>query len=287
MTRAWTPGLLSIVIPTWNNWSLLQLCLEGIKRHTTCPHQVVLHVNEGVDGTLEWVRSQGIAHTWSEQNVGICHAMNRAVALSSGEYILYLNDDMFCCPGWDQALMKRISLLGTSAFMLSGTMIEPRASGNPCVVVKNFGSDPENFQMQRLIEETAQLYRPDWYGATWPPTCVHREWWDRVGGYSEEFSPGMSSDNDFSMKMWQAGCRIFQGVGDSLVYHFMSRSTGKVIKNDGRKQFLKKWGITQSSFDRHYLRRGLPLERFQLPEPEHSLHWYWDLFRGNLKKRIT
>lgn len=279
--------MLSIIIPTWNNLTLLQLCLEGISRHTTWPHQVVLHVNDGSDGTLEWVRSQGIPHTWSIQNVGICHAVNRAAALSTGEYVIYLNDDMFCCPGWDQALMARVMLLGTKAFMLSGTMIEPRDSKNPCVVVRNFGSDPKSFEMERLLAEYSQLYRPDWYGSTWPPTCVHREWWNRVGGYSEEFSPGMSSDNDFSMKMWQAGCRIFQGVGNALVYHFMSRSTGKVVKNDGRNQFLQKWGMTQSTFDRHYLRRGLPVQRISLPEPEHSLLWFFDRCRSAIKKRIT
>ena len=82
--------------------------------------------------------------------------------------------------------------------------------------------------------------------------------WQEVGGYSTEFSPGMSSDNDFSMKLYHAGCRIFLGVGDSLVYHFACVSTGRIRKNDGRKQFLRKWTLTQRDFDRHVLRRGEP-----------------------------
>ena len=85
---------------------------------------------------------------------------------------------------------------------------------------------------------------------------MHRDWWFKVGGYSSELSPGMSSDNDFSMKLWHAGCRIFLGVGDSLVYHFQSKTTGKIVKNNGGRQFLNKWGMTQSTFDRYYLRRG-------------------------------
>ena len=55
----------------------------------------------------------------------------------------------------------------------------------------------------------------------------------------------MSSDNDFSMKLWHAGCCVFLGVGDSLVYHFQCKSTGKVKKNDGGRQFLNKWGMRQ------------------------------------------
>jgi hypothetical protein len=62
-----------------------------------------------------------------------------------------------------------------------------------------------------------------------------------VGGYSEEFSPGIYSNPDFSMEMWQACVRVFKGVGKSRVYCFISKSTGKVIKNDEKKQFIGKW----------------------------------------------
>jgi hypothetical protein len=97
----------------------------------------------------------------------------------------------------------------------------------------------------------------------------------------------MSSDNDFSMKLWHVGCRTFIGVGDSLVYHFQCKSTGKVVKNDGRSQFLHKWGITQSTFDRFYLRRGQlatqPTE--QLAEPQPSGDFAWALRKARLRLR--
>ena len=82
------------------------------------------------------------------------------------------------------------------------------------------------------IQSYQTLVMNDWYGASWPPNVVSKKYWDLVGGYSEEFSPGMYSDPDFSMKMWNAGVRVFKGVGKSRVYHFMSKSTGKVVKND-------------------------------------------------------
>ena len=278
--------MFSVVIPTWNNLALLQLCLRSLERFTTLPFEVVLHVNDGSDGTLEWVRAQGIRHTHSVENIGICHALNQAVPLSTFPYVVYFNDDMVCCPGWDTALKAHIDALGTDAFMLSGTMIEPRASGNPCVIVRDYGDGPETFREQALLEELPRLRKVDWYGATWPPTVIHRDWWNKVGGYSIEFSPGMSSDNDFSMKMWTAGCRIFLGVGNSLVYHFMSRSTGKVVRNDGRRQFLEKWGMTQSTFDRHYLRRGKTVTSVVLPEPEKTLGYAWDHLRSAIKRRL-
>jgi hypothetical protein len=85
---------------------------------------------------------------------------------------------------------------------------------------------------------------------------VHIDTWDLVGGYSVEFSPGMYSDPDFSMKLWLAGIRYFKGLAASRAYHFGSVSTKKVKKNKGYYQFIAKWGMTSSSFTRYYLRRG-------------------------------
>ncbi|HEY4697752.1 MAG: glycosyl transferase [Gallionellales bacterium RIFCSPHIGHO2_02_FULL_57_16] len=278
--------MFSVIIPTWNNLALLQLCIRSIRQSSAHAHQIIVHVNDGSDGTLEWVREQGITHTASPQNIGICLAVNEAAMHATQDYILYLNDDMYCCPGWDTALANKLKLLDTDLFMLSGTMIEPRDTGNPCVIVRDYGSDAGNFDEAGLLADLPQHHKADWYGATWPPTLVSKRWWFRVGGYSSEFSPGMSSDNDFSMKLWHAGCRIFLGVGDSLVYHFQCKSTGKVKKNDGGKQFLNKWGIRQSVFDRYYLRRGQPATTLALIEPEDTRELRWQLLRSRLKRAM-
>ena len=279
--------MFSILIPTWNNLALLQWCVKSIRQNSSYDHQIIIHINDGSDGTLEWVCAQGITHTASPQNVGICLAVNEAAMHAKLDYILYLNDDMYCCPGWDTALVNKMKTLDTDLFMLSGTMIEPVQTSNPCVIVKDYGRSPEKFAEQELLTSLPSLHMPDWYGATWPPTLVHAKWWFRVGGYSSEFSPGMSSDNDFSMKLWNAGCRIFLGVGDSLVYHFQAKSTGRIKKNNGGKQFLHKWGIRQSVFDRYYLRRGALAEGAALPEPEDTLAFRWQLLRSSLKRRFS
>ncbi|QGZ54203.1 glycosyltransferase family 2 protein [Paraburkholderia acidiphila] len=270
--------MFSIIIPTWNNLPYLRLVIDSLQRHSTHEHEVIVHVNDGSDGTLDWVRERGIKHTASPANIGICHAVNLAAASATREYIVYMNDDMYCCPGWDEALVRKIGEMPTDLFLLSGTMIEPVDTGNACVVVQNFGRSAEDFRADELAAATPKLVRGDWRGATWPPTLVHRDWWIKLGGYSSELSPGMSSDNDFSMKLWDAGCRVFLGVGDSLVYHFQQKSTGKIVKNDGRRQFLNKWGLTQATFDRYYLRRGEPVNGpLALAEPER---------KGNLKRAL-
>ncbi len=279
--------MFSIIIPTWNNLELLKLCVSSIRKNSTHPHQIIVHVNDGSDGSLAWVKEQEIEHTNSPENIGICLAVNEAAMHASQDYILYLNDDMYCCPGWDQALARKLKDIDTDLFMLSGTMIEPRNTNNPCVIVADYGTDAGSFDEDRLLADLPMHRKTDWYGATWPPTLVSRKWWFRVGGYSSEFSPGMSSDNDFSMKLWHAGCRIFYGVGDSLVYHFQCKSTGKVKKNDGGRQFLQKWGMRQSVFDRYYLRRGRIAEGLRLAEPEETKELRWQMLRSKIKRAFS
>ncbi len=251
--------MFSIIIPTWNNLPFLQLAVATLKRHSAHAHEILIHVNDGGDGTLAWVREQGLKHTISSSNVGICFAVNRIAALATCPYLLYLNDDMAVLPGWDTRLLEVAARLDGQRFMLSSTMIEPGGANNRCTVAADFGPNPAGFRETELIAAMPLLRHPDWLGSTWPPTLLPTWMWHEVGGYSTEFSPGMSSDNDLAMKLWHAGCRTFIGLGDSFVYHFACVSTHRVVKNDGRLQFLHKWGISQGDFDRICLHRGEPV----------------------------
>jgi glycosyltransferase involved in cell wall biosynthesis len=277
--------MFSILIPTWNNLDFLKLCVQAIQKNSAFPHQILIHVNDGSDGTLDWVKQQQLLFTHSPTNIGICTAVNNAAKLASTDYIVFMNDDMYVLPGWDKTIATEISKLDTDCFMLSSTMIEPRDTKNKCVIVADYGTNADNFELQKLEKEYTNLKKEDWSGSTWPPNIVHKKWWDIVGGYSEEFSPGMSSDDDFAMKMWHAGCRVYKGVSASRVYHFISKSTGRVVKNDGRKQFLQKWGIKQSTFHKYYIKRG---EKYNgtLPEPAISPGFLFERLSGAIKKML-
>lgn len=258
----------SIVIPSWNNLSFLQNCIESIRKNSSYPHQIIVHVNQGKDGSYEWVKAQpDIEYTYSPENIGVCYALNAARTLIKTPYLLYLNDDMYLCPGWDKALVEEINEIGHDLFFLSSTVIEPVASSN-AVIEKNYGHDIASFQEEKLLKEFNQWPQPDWSGATWPPNIVAVRLWDYVGGYSVEFSPGMYSDPDFSMKLWNAGVRYFKGVSKSRAYHFGSKSVQRVKKNKGYHQFIYKWGFTSSLLTKHILHRG---EDWQGPLPEFKM----------------
>lgn len=249
----------SVLIPTWNNLEYLKNCVRSIQKNSTLPIQLIIIVNEGSDGTKDWVQSQEyLDYIASPVNLGICYGLNSARSLVKSDYIVYVNDDMYLLPNWDVALYSEIQSVDTKSFMLSSTMIEPVDSGNRCVVVRNFGTDIVQFDEQGLLGTYTGLYTKNWSGSTWPPNLVHVDLWDMVGGLSIEFSPGMYSDPDFSRKLYEAGVRHFKGVGNSLVYHFGSRSVRRIKKNSGRDTFLRKWGISSRTFTGKYLRSGDP-----------------------------
>lgn len=249
----------SILIPTWNNLEFLKCCVESIRTNSQADHEILVYVNEGADGTANWCEENDISFIHSATNVGVCTALNALFEKSTKDIICYVNDDMYLCPNWDKVLIREIETIGHEKFYLSATMIEPEETGNRCVLAPyDFGRRPTGFQKEALLNALPRMEKVDWNGSTWPPNLMHRKMWAAIGGYSEAFSPGLYSDPDVSMKLWQEGVRIFKGLGDSCAYHFMSRSTGRVKMNDGKKTFLKKWGVSSSWFVKNVLKQGEP-----------------------------
>lgn len=247
----------SILIPTWNNLEYLKCCVDSIRKNSRFAHQILVFANEGTDGTTEWLEKEGISFLHHEENVGVCVALNALFAQSDADIICYVNDDMYLCPNWDVPLVEEIEAIGHAKFYLSATMVEPVATGNSCVLAPfAFGNAPSNFDEKGLLLALESVHKPDWNGSTWPPNVMHRSMWEAIGGYGEEYSPGLYSDPDVSMKLWMQGVRIFKGVGASRAYHFMSKSTGRVKMNDGKRTFLKKWGVSSSWFVKQVLKQG-------------------------------
>ena len=76
---------------------------------------------------------------------------------------------------------------------------------------------------------------------TFCTTFINKELWNKVKDFSEEFNPGIASDPDFNMKLWNEGVRIFKGISKFKVYHFGSITTRKkkyLNKNKRRKKYF-------------------------------------------------
>ena len=249
--------MFSIIIPTFNNLDYLKLCIKSIRQNSKYTHQIIPHVNIGEDGTCDFLRNENIDFTFTKYNSGICEGMNTASKKSKFKYILYSHDDFYFCPGWDQVLKNEIDDIGHNNFYFSGIMM------NNGPIQFNAGSDIKNFDENKVLNEYQNYNHFDFQGSTWAPHLLHKNLWERVGGFSEEFFPGTGSDPDLNMKLWNEGVRIFKGVNNCKVYHFGSIVTRKyknhptIVTESGSKGgkiFLLKWGITIKFFKKFYLR---------------------------------
>ena len=273
--------MFSIIIPTFNNLNYLSLCLDSIRKNSKFTHEIILHVNEGNDGTLDFVKSNKIIHTYSADNIGLCSGVNLATKKATTEYILYSHDDMYFCPGWDDILNDEIKNINTTAFYLSGTMIE-KNSGH---IQLDCGDDYFNFDEKKLLENYNKPAFFDHQGTHWAPHLIHRYYWNKIGGLSEEFNPGIGSDPDLNFKLWKNNVRIFKGLEKFRVYHFGSislRKKNNLVRNKGAKSFLRKWGITVDFFKRYYLRTGTKYTG-PLNEPAKNFTYFVDFFISKIK----
>ena len=285
--------MFSIIIPTLNNLPYLKNCIESIKKNSTFNHEIIPHVNIGSDGTKNYLESININYTYTKLNSGICAGMNMAAKKATTEYILYAHDDFYFCPKWDLVLRNELNKVPTNKFYLSGTMV------NNGQIKLNCGNNLETFNETKLLDEIDKANFYDFQGSTWAPHLIHKDMWNKVGGFSEEFFPGTGSDPDLNMKLWKEGVRIFKGINNFKVYHFGSIVTRKyknhpTIKTEsgsrGGKIFLLKWGISIKLFTSFYLlgcktvNNTLICNDYDGPlnNPKKTLLYYLTLFKDKL-----
>tara|TARA_B100000902_G_scaffold97107_2_gene99722 strand:+ start:1022 stop:1906 length:885 start_codon:yes stop_codon:yes gene_type:complete len=283
----------SILIPSFNNLDYLKLCIKSIKKNSKYDHQIIVHINEGKDGSFDYIKNNKIEYTFSKENIGMPKALNLCSKLSKFDYIIISHDDFYYCPGWDIELLKEVEKIGHKNFYISGTMV---GAGQ---IRFDAGQTIDDFNEEKLLKNLKNIETFDFQGTTKCPGLVHKDIWNKAGGWSEEFSPTGGDDTDFAMKLWKLNIRIFKGLGKCLAYHFGSITTRKKDKSlftylgsRGNKIFLKKWGISINFFEKFYLKSGLDNKKKlifrkyegELKDPQKNLFYYIELFKTKLQK---
>ena len=242
----------TILIPTYNNLKYLRLFCESIKINSNFNHQLIFHINDGSDGSYDYINNNKYQFTHSKTNIGLCSSIKEASKLIKNEYVLYAHDDMYFCKNWDKFLIEEVQKQNNNLFYFSGTNISYKDG------ILNFdcGNTPENFDQIKFDNFCEKDNSPDLQGSHWAPHLIHRDLWTKVEGFSIEFDPGDGSDPDLCMKLWNEGVRIFKCISGFKVYHFGSVTTRKrdININNGTKKFLLKFGFNPRFFRKYYLR---------------------------------
>ncbi len=274
---------ISIICPTYNNLEYLKLFIKSIKNNSFYNHELIFHINDGSDGSLQYIKEKQIKFTHSIDNIGLCSSVNNAFKKSTKKYILYAHDDMYFCKGWDKILEDEVKKYKDNLFYLSGTNISYKDG----LIDYDCGTSYKDFNQSKFDLFCDEDKSKDLQGSHWAPHIIHRDIWVKVGGFSEEFNPGDGSDPDLCCKLWFfVNIRIFKCLSKFKVYHFGSVTIrkNKLKKNNGTKSFLLKWGFNPRFFRKYYLRG----DKFQLYEgpltkPNFSFFMVCDLIINKFK----
>lgn len=102
----------SIITVTYNASSVIGVTLESVLSQTYTNYEYILVDGGSTDDTVAVAKSSGIefAHIVSERDNGIYDAMNKGIALATGDYLCFLNaGDAFYAPDTLQTVVNAIA----------------------------------------------------------------------------------------------------------------------------------------------------------------------------------
>lgn len=96
----------SIIIVTFNAGKYLQDCLNSIKKQTYPNLEVVIADGASTDNTTDIIRNNAdtVSKWVSEKDSGIYNAMNKAVTMTTGDWVYFLGADDTLLPAFSDML---------------------------------------------------------------------------------------------------------------------------------------------------------------------------------------
>ncbi|MFN2448639.1 MAG: glycosyltransferase family 2 protein [Candidatus Baltobacteraceae bacterium] len=269
------PGLVSIVMLSWNAPQFTKMALESIREHTHGKYEIVIVDNGSRPETVDWLKTlEGVRILYNDDNRGYAGGNNQAIAAARGEYVVLLNNDVIVTAGWLDRLLHafdRIPGLGVCA---------PRSNkiaGDQVVVDASYA---DLVQMHAYAAERTQRYRDRGYvtdRAIGLCLCIDRRVIEEVGGIDERFGVGNFEDDDFCLRVRAAGYRIFV-CDDVFIHHFGSQTFAAnnvdwtATMRENWPKFARKWALPDRQEGGGYtpaaaIRRGFDRERHYVPLP--------------------
>lgn len=232
----------SIVVLTFNQLDVTQLCLDSLYRHTRNFELIVVD-NASTDGTPEFLRAFAAAHDnvqviLNAQNRGFAGGCNQGIAASRGRDVVLLNNDTVVSEGWLEGLLSVSRLPDVG-------LVGPRTN---CIV------GPQQVNEVDYDQHTLEGFEA--FANTWRQThtpeatqahrvigfcmLIRREVIERIGGLDTSFGRGNFEDDDYCIRAQLAGFRI--AFAEHVFIHHFGSVTFKGQKIDYRELLLENWG---------------------------------------------
>ena len=107
----------SVIIPHWNGIDVLSECLDSLGKSTYKNIEIIVVDNASTDGSQDWIRSNypNIILVQNNSNLGYAEGCNVGAESSSGEYLIFLNNDTVQNENWIESLVDFLNLNGNVA----------------------------------------------------------------------------------------------------------------------------------------------------------------------------
>jgi GT2 family glycosyltransferase len=223
-------GSVAVVVPSWNTLRFLPRCLDSL-RDQGVELELIVVDNGSDDGSLEYLRREGIRHVALPRNIGFAAAVNLGAARTDAASILVLNADTALEPGCvgrlHEALRADPTLGGVQPRILQ-LEDEGRIAGGTEALdlddapVYSAGQaltrDGRAFERGMGQPQSPQLLREgEVFGVCGAACLLRRELFAQLGGYEESYF-AFYEDVELSVRARIAGWR-FGYVPEAVVWH--------------------------------------------------------------------
>ncbi|MEL6495689.1 MAG: glycosyltransferase family 2 protein [Cyanobacteria bacterium J06623_7] len=182
--------LVSIITVVYNNVDCLTATMESVLKQSYDNLEYIIVDGGSTDGTLELIRQYAdrIDYWVSEPDNGLYDAMNKGIALATGDIIGILNSDDLYYPNTVTQIVEQYRQTGSSG-VIYGSMAKFIAGNETIVLTRGDLSD-------RAFETASILINH--------PTCfVPRQLYENFGGFKPEYEVG--ADRELMMRFQRQG----------------------------------------------------------------------------------
>ena len=213
--------LISIIVPIYNVYPYLRLCLERIENQTY-PHFEVLLINDGSrdnskDICLEFAERDKRFKYIEQKNAGLSAARNTGILNATGEFITFIDGDDFVEPNYLEELYYT-SLKNDSEIVVGSYKKFNEEDNNYYIHV--FDYREEHYKHRELIENIAQIERRGIEFETSWGTLFHKRLFENV-----LFPVGKNiEDTRTNYKLYMESCKTTYIHKDLYVYRIRKGS---------------------------------------------------------------
>lgn len=201
----------SVLIPAYNCANLIPETLDCILSQTLPPAEVIVVDDGSMDNTREVVAHFGHrVHYHPQQNGGICQARNAAASSATSRFLAFCDHDDL----WRQDKLEQQMELHerNPALEYSFTDFSLVVNGTWSKTTKLQRAPPDFFDpwpppgsapfvFAHSLYRSLLVFQP-----VWPSTVlIARSFFDRLGGFREEFGRNPSEDFEFALRCVQEG----------------------------------------------------------------------------------